>query len=371
MSAIRAQTSKRLLYIDVLKAFAAQAIVLHHLSVYGPIADAMHDWLPGLMDFLFQYGRMAVQVFLVVGGYLSARALSARGGLLNGQVGELLWRRYLRLTLPFMAAVILSVLCAMWVAPWLPEFQPVSVSLGSLVAHALLLHGVLGQESLTAGAWYVAIDFQLFAMLLGLLWLARRSALPRMWRMVIGPVAVLSLCVTSLFLFNLDPRLDALGLYFFGSYGLGAMVHWLGLSRRPGWGLAALMTLGLLALALAWRERIALALATALVLGLWQRRALDLQQVSIWQEWLADGLARLGRHSYSLFLVHFPVCLMVNAWYVQHDDWPQVYALWAMLLAWLLSNAASRPFYRWIEAPSARMRLNPWAWLPLQGQLPR
>ncbi|MBV8126001.1 MAG: acyltransferase [Burkholderiaceae bacterium] len=371
MSATRAHTSNRLLYIDVLKVFAAQAIVLHHLSVYGPIADDMHDWLPGVMDFLFAYGRMAVQVFLVVGGYLSARALSARGGLLSGQPAELLWRRYLRLTLPFMAAVILSVLCATWVSPWLPEFEPVSVSLGSLIAHALLLHGVLGQESLTAGAWYVAIDFQLFAMLLGLLWLARRSALPRMWRMVIGPVAVLSLCLTSLFLFNLDPRFDDLGLYFFGSYGLGAMVHWLGLSRRPGWGLAALMGLGLLALALAWRERIALAMATALVLGLWQRREASSLLGRAWQARAAGLLAQLSQQSYSLFLVHFPICLLVNAWYVQHDDWPQAYAPWTMLLAWLLSNLASRPFYRWIEAPSTRLRLNPWAWWPAQGHLPR
>jgi hypothetical protein len=37
----------------------------------------------------------------------------------------------------------------------------------------LLLQSILGYEGLSAGVWYIAIDFQLFALLLGILWLAR------------------------------------------------------------------------------------------------------------------------------------------------------------------------------------------------------
>lgn len=71
---------RRLPHVDVLKALAAQVIVLHHLVSYGPIARAAHALLPQLAGALQQYGRMAVQVFLVVAGYLSARGLSPRGG---------------------------------------------------------------------------------------------------------------------------------------------------------------------------------------------------------------------------------------------------------------------------------------------------
>ena len=60
--------------IDALKVLASQIIVLHHLSAYGPVADAMHHAAPVLMDWLYGYGRMAVQVFLVLGGYLMAPA---------------------------------------------------------------------------------------------------------------------------------------------------------------------------------------------------------------------------------------------------------------------------------------------------------
>ena len=103
--------SRRLPHIDALKALAAQVIVLHHLVSYGPIARAAHELLPALSGALHQYGRMAVQVFLVVGGYLSARGLSPRGQALQAGLPELLWRRYLRLVLPFLGSIVLSTSC--------------------------------------------------------------------------------------------------------------------------------------------------------------------------------------------------------------------------------------------------------------------
>ena len=58
--------ASRLFPLDALRATAAQLIVLHHLSVYGPIAEAMHRLFPLLTGWLYDYGRMAVQVFLVL-----------------------------------------------------------------------------------------------------------------------------------------------------------------------------------------------------------------------------------------------------------------------------------------------------------------
>lgn len=345
--------SHRLFHVDALKALAAQVIVLHHLSVYGPVAQAMQDLLPGLSELLFHYGRMAVQVFLVVGGYLSARGLSARGGLLSGHPLELSWRRYLRLALPFMAAVLLTLGCSLLVAEALPELVPQRIGLAQLLSHGLLLHGLLGHESLTVGAWYVAIDFQLFALLLGLLWLARAAVgLPRAWRMVLGPGLVLLLCAASLLSFNLMPELDHLALYFFGAYGLGAMVHWLSLSRVPRLALAMLGLLALGALALAFRERLLLALLTAAALAAWTLRPALRVPVR-----LGRLLAHHGQHSYALFLVHFPILLLVNALFERHDPELPWVDLAYLLAAWLLANVAALPFYRWIEAPAARLRL--------------
>ncbi|KQV78729.1 hypothetical protein ASC87_10305 [Rhizobacter sp. Root1221] len=344
-----------MLHLDVLKALAAQVIVWHHLSAYGPVAETVQDFLPGLMAALYHYGRMGVQVFLVVGGFLCARGLAPQREPLNGtlpQLGRLLGRRYLRLAVPFFAAVLLTLACSALVAPWLPDLVPASVNLAQLLSHALLLHGVLGHEALTVGAWYVAIDLQLFALLLGLLWCAR--GMPRARAM--APALVLAVTLASLWVFNLDDGLDNWAPYFFGAYGLGALVHWLSPSRARGRWLLVLSLSVLAALACDFRGRIALALVTALVLALLQWRHEGGRPL------LAPGrlgalVGHLGTHSYALFLVHFPICLLVNALFEQKDaDHPGV-ALGSMLGAWLLSNLAALLFYRWVEAPAGRLRL--------------
>lgn len=343
--------STRLLHVDALKALAAQLIVLHHLSAYGPIADAVQSLLPGLIEVLYRHGRLAVQVFLVVGGFLSARALSRQGQLLEGTPPELLWRRYLRLVLPFMAAVGLTLACGMLVRPWLPDLVPESVSLPQLLSHALLLHGVLGMDALTAGAWYVAIDFQLFALLLLLLWLARSLKAPRGWRVFVGPWLVLGLAAASLWLFNCYPELDDWGLYFFGAYGLGALVHWVMVSRHPRAYFLLVSAIGLAALAIEWRERVAVALVTAWLLAALHAR----HRRGPWR--LPRVWGELGKHSYSLFLVHYPVCLLVNAVFEQQGFTGAGAGLAMMVLAWGLANLASLPFHRFIEMPSSRLRL--------------
>ena len=352
--------SRRLLHVDALKALAAQMIVLHHLAAYGPIADAVQSLLPELISWLYRYARMAVQVFLVVGGFLSARALCERGQVLRGAVPELLWRRYLRLAPAFMAAVLLTLVCSSLVAPWLPELAPESVSFWQLLSHGLLLHDVLGHEALTVGAWYVAVDFQLFAMLVGLLWLARS------WRRGSAVMLVLAAGIASLFVFNRMPELDAWAPYFFGSYSLGVLVQWL--SRlRSGWlrrmGLMLLALTVLLALAVEFRERIVVAGVTALLLAVQQQRHLAGHVfLGTRRRWTAL-VAELGTRSYSLFLVHFPVCLLVNGLFAALGWRSAAVGVPLMVMAWGLSNAASVPFHRWIEQPAGRLRLS--------GLLPR
>ncbi|MEL4179045.1 acyltransferase family protein [Roseateles sp. PN1] len=371
MSSLVQKSRRRLLHVDALKAVAAQAIVLHHLSIYGPIAVAVEEWLPQMMAVLQHYGRMAVQVFLVVGGFLSARGLSVAGQALQGAVPELLWKRYLRLVLPFIAAVLLTLACSLLVKPWLPDLVPSAVSLPQMLAHGLLLQDLLGFESLTVGAWYVAMDLQLFALLLGLMWLARRlqparglGQVRRWLRMAMAPALVLLLCLASLFVFNRDEQLDIWALYFFGAYGLGALVHWLGLSPQRRVGLWVLTALVLGALAVEFRERIALALVTALALAWWQARhdQAPEQQPLIRSPRLAHWVAQLGTHSYALFLIHFPVCLLLNAVFEHQDMAGGGWGVFMMLAAWGLSNLAALAFYRWVEVPSGRLQLG--SWLP-------
>ncbi|WP_093220775.1 MULTISPECIES: acyltransferase [unclassified Variovorax] len=354
--------------LDAAKGIACAVIVGHHLSRYGPMPAGAYTLAPDLFAWLSDQGRLAVQVFLVIAGFLAAASLAPDGMLRVDRPVARILQRYGRLVMPYLAALTVCVLVAAVVRPWLDEeVVPASPTFGQLIAHGLLLQDLLGYESLSTGVWYVAIDFQLFALALALV------GLPTLLQRASGasgtggaplsasarwlPVAlVLGLAITSLALFNRNARLDDTAFYFFGTYGLGMLVFWIGRATRfSTWqsALALLVLVGAGALAIDWRSRIATALVTALLLAIAQRR-----------HWLspphwptvAVPLQRLGRMSYSLFLIHFPVLLAMNAAVANagpHGAWFDAAGLVA---TFALSVGAAALLYRWVETRQASWR---------------
>lgn len=330
--------------VDALKVLASQAIVLHHLCSYGPVADAVESLLPGLVAWFYDYGRMAVQVFLVLGGYLAVQPLMQRT---NGPVSGLLraiGQRYLRLVPPFAIAMALAVAAAWWTRPWLTgELLDPQPRAGQLLAHLFLLHEVLDVGALSAGVWYVAIDFQLYSLMALLLWLGQRRP-----GSGLAMLLVLGLCAVSLLLWNAQPALDDWALYFFGAYGLGALARWSQDRPADGHGslwLASLIAVAALALLVDFRTRVALALGVALLLAATHGQWPGLPAR------LARALARLGRSSYALFLVHFPVLLVGNAWWAGRGLSGHGAALAIFVAIWASSMLLAWAFERWIEAP--------------------
>ncbi|EJL83984.1 putative acyltransferase [Polaromonas sp. CF318] len=343
---------QRLQGLDALKGLACVLIVWHHLAFYGPMSDVVHGFAPGLMDWLYDYGRMAVQLFLVVGGFLAAASLAPKGTAVFESAGPLILRRYARLVKPYLVALVASVLVAALVRPW---FDHASVSaaptLFQLLAHVFLLQDLLGQESLSAGVWYVAMDLQLYAV--AVLVFAASRRLRASMAVSAGAMAVLLIALLSLLVFNRQPAFDITALYFFGAYALGMLAFWASreAGARRGFWLSAIAVLGMLALALDFRGRLVVAVVTALVL-VWLSGA----RQDAWPlRWLRQRrLQQLGRISYSVFLIHFPVCLLVNA--VVSHFWPTQLAVNAlgMLLAFVLSLLAGQALYRWVESVPLR-----------------
>ena len=337
--------------IDALKGLACVLIIWHHLAFYGPMSDVLYPHAPALTDWLYDYGRMAVQVFLVIGGFLAAKSLAPQGQATYASPGRLMARRYRRLVLPYLVAVAASVAVAALVRQWFDHASLPSVpTLFQLLAHGLLLQDLLEFEGLSAGVWYVAIDFQLFAMAVLLFSLSRR--LERRWPGLLnGPVApgrvlTVMVCAASLFLFNNDPRWDTAGVYFFGAYGLGMLAFWAANSGRHREWLLGIGLLAGSALLLDFRGRLLVALAVAFGLVFLQRIASRPGA----PRWPQRPLARLGQMSYSVFLIHFPVCLLVNA--VVSWFWPaHLLANGAGLLAaFALSVGAGSVLYRHVES---------------------
>jgi peptidoglycan/LPS O-acetylase OafA/YrhL len=336
--------------INLLKACAAQLIVLHHLAFYGPMSDHVRALAPELMAWLTDHARIAVQVFLVAGGFLAAKSLSPAGRPGLAAPLHTIWRRYAKLAPPFLAATLLAAGANALAGAWMTHDSiSAAPTFGQLSAHALLLHGVLGYESLSAGAWYVAIDFQLYAVMVLLLWLSGRLAIDglRTWLM---PAVMLATVSSSLFYFNLDSDWDNWAPYFFGSYGLGVLAWWASDAKRKPGAVALLLAILVLptlaALVLDFRVRIAVALAVACVLFAFGRARLA---ADAGRAWLAVNA--LARTSYSVFLIHFPVCLIVNAAFTRYAPAEPYWQAAGMAIAWSASLAAGALFHRWVEVP--------------------
>ena len=105
----------------------------------------------------------------------------------------------------------------------------------------------------------------------------------------------------------------------------------------------------LLALAIDFRERIALALLVCLALACSQR-----------QGWLftwprSRAVAYLSRISYAVFLLNFPIALVVNALFTRYGSADALVQTGGVLLAWLACNLAGALFHHLVEQPLGRL----------------
>ena len=137
---------------DLLKAMGCLLIVLHHLAFYGPMSDVVAEQWPQLMDWLADDGRLAVQVFLVCSGYLTAASLARAPEMNARRLLRLAWRRYLRLATPLLVALSLAVLVTELIRV---DFHHPSLSATphwlQALAHVFFLQHFLDMEALSAG----------------------------------------------------------------------------------------------------------------------------------------------------------------------------------------------------------------------------
>jgi peptidoglycan/LPS O-acetylase OafA/YrhL len=346
--------------IDVLKVLAAHVIVLHHCVSYGELASAAKELLPSVSTFLFDYGRYAVQIFLVVAGYLAAQSFENMMAVQAhvrkkgaGTVVQLALRRYLRLAGPYVAALLITIVCASLARQWsTDEYIGQPETIAQVLAHLFLLQGVLGYESISAGVWYVAIDWQLFTALTVVYAVFQRPMIR------VGILAVL--IVASLFYFNRHASFENSFIYFIGSYGLGVLAYWASsvnaINANLGWISAkkVLLTIALIVLVSALHSvwlRNYLALGVAFLLLYAGNRPYRHPQ-----SWLAKAMQWASTRAYCAFLIHFTFILLANTTLLAlHVQSPAI-SLSFIALVSVLSWIAAGYLYRWVELPIGRWR---------------
>ena len=347
--------------IDSLKVLAAQIIVLHHCVSYGQLALAASLQLPNVSSILFDYGRYAVQVFLVVAGYLAAqsteKAIAIRysnaGALGSKLLLQLAMRRYIRLAGPFLVALLITIVCATLARQWsADEYIGQPETIAQVLAHLFLLQGVLGYDSISAGVWYVAIDWQLFTALAVVYAVFRRPI------MRIGILAFL--IMASLLFFNRHADYENTFIYFIGSYGLGVFAYWASSVNASNANLRwvsakkVLLALALIVLISALHSvwlRNYLALGIAFLLLYIGNRPYPHPQ-----SWLASAMQWASARAYCAFLIHFAFILLANTTLIALGVQSREVAVAAIAVVSILSWIAANYLYRWVESPIGRWR---------------
>ena len=335
-------------FLDNIKGIACLLILFHHLAFYGPMSDVANTVIPNSIDFFFDGARLAVAVFLCIGGFLTGLKLSEPNFFAKHSVQQVIWHKYLRLVIPYLGAIALAI-AASFTASRLMEHHSISAmpDVPQLLSHLFFLQNILGYESLSAGLWYVAIDFQLFAVCALLVFLVEKLS-PASWSYrstrLITLIIFSALTIASVIFFNRDDTFDVWFIFFFATYGLGLLTAYLVRSQSHHVLILSVAAITIFSLYYQdFRERLLIALLMEFLLfGSYES---NWSKSKLWN----NPLGKIGEMSYSIFLVNFPVSLVVSGIWVQlypSDPWMNVFG---MGLSALLSLLLALPFYKYIE----------------------
>ncbi len=309
------------------------------------MADTMNLEWPHFIDWLYHSARLAVQIFLVVGGYLAAQSVMNRA---IDRPYVQITKRYLRLVPIYALALALITLAVHISRPSIHgEWLPAEATLAQFLAHVFLIHDLIGMEALSSGAWYVAIDFQLYVVLIFLCY-ALKDAGDKALSLTIA-----ALCTLSMWKFNRIDELDIWAIYFLAAYGLGVLAAWAKRSRFDAivFGITTVLAVG--ALWVEFRTRLCL----ALLISVWL--AIKPKQMIHWTP-MKRVVHRLANSAYVLFLIHFGLIVIFSAMWNKSHFYHPLTAFFITTFTWLCSvglglflhEKAEIPIHHWISNQS-------------------
>jgi peptidoglycan/LPS O-acetylase OafA/YrhL len=233
------------------------------------------------------------------------------------------------------------------------EFVGEAETLSQFLAHLFFIQGILGLDSISAGAWYIAIDWQLYSVLAILL-----ISFPR-YQAVIWVISVLA--VSSLLFFNRSSQYEAYFIYFIGSYSLGVLAYLAKCFNNQSvnrLAKIALFVIGLIIVVSSFQEiwlRNFLAWFVAIALLFWGNKSYPSADSK-----MLEAIAWGSQRSYCAFLIHFALILLANTLYIatgRHAYESGALAICLMLGVVVCSTIAANYLYRAIEVPALKLKI--------------
>jgi peptidoglycan/LPS O-acetylase OafA/YrhL len=336
---------------------AALYVLLFHcwlLVFRGFPANSGPSWLGWLM-----YGRFAVVFFLVLSGFSLAISAARKGWRLGG-AAVFLRRRAWRILPPYWAALAFSLLIAWSVVP-ASHFGPPSGK--TILVYGLVLQDVFTAPTPNGAFWSIGVETELY-LAFPVLLLVRR----RLGAVVLVAVVTLLVVVYGLLSKNALPvegvnglTLNLAPVFVAGLVGAGVVVASEKVRRLPWHWMAALAAVPALSLVVIkgsvwtvghyfWMDLLVVPAMTLLVVSVSTGRPAFLV-------WFLDTrpIRSLGNFSYSLYLIHLPIIMVIVRKVAPHYVSPGLPTFWFTLLlglpisvlgAWLFAELFEMPFKR-------------------------
>jgi peptidoglycan/LPS O-acetylase OafA/YrhL len=302
---------QRLAGLDGIRGLAALYVVMYHIFLrafprYN--APAWAAW--------FGYGRFAVVVFIVVSGFSLSLAAARHGWRLDG-LSRFAYRRARRILPAYWAALALSLAVAWLIIP--PPGQPIPTA-KSVLVNGFLVQNFTGAPSPNRAFWSMAVEAQLYILFPLLLLLVRRFSAAVMLStvtLIVVAVGIVGPHVPRLDTFVIRSAPDLAALFAIGIVAAGIVTASRARRSWP-WGWLALAAL-VPAIATFWSQGSAWTLdhlywvdlelgpaIACLLAALAAGHAKHLMR-------LLDSrpLRKLGLSSYSLYLLHGPIVVVV------------------------------------------------------------
>ena len=371
------RASGRVPWIDGIRGAAALFVVLHHIWLTtwpGFPADNGPWWLGGLL-----YGHMAVAVFIVVSGFSLALVPMRNGWKLPGGVKRFVRRRAWRIIPAYWAALVISIVVTALLLR--PELESSAIAKGFAV-HGLLLQDVIGSESPNGAFWSIAVEWQIYFVFPLILLLGRWTSLAT------AVIATAAVVLAAHAIAGLGAPLDKINQVtpqFLALFALGVWAVQLGAGgraaslRKPLAAVAA-VSFGAFVLIAATQGSewvVGHFFAMDILFGVGVAASLALMHAGAGapaRGVLASPTALwLGLFSYSIYLIHAPIVLLLNKYAFGPLDLAPLVGFGLMLVVGLpLILALCWGFHLAFEAPFLRRRdLGALRTLPIVRHLPR
>ena len=305
---------QRVAGLDGIRGVAAVFVVVNHIFLRtfpGYPVDRAPFW-----SAWFIYGRFAVVVFIVLSGFSLALSPARHGWRLD-RVSRFAYRRAKRILPPYWAALLFSLAVAWLIVP--PPGQP-APDAKSVLVNGLLVQNLVGAPSPNRAFWSIAVEAQLYVVFPLLLLMVRRFgaiAMVGTVTLVVAAVGIVGSHVSGMDVFVVQSPPDLAALFAVGMLCAGIVSA---SAARRSWPWA-------------W---IALAAAAPVLATIWWQGSVWTLDHLFWVDLtlgpavgcLIAGLATghpapllrlldtrpmrsLGSSSYSLYLTHGPIVVVV------------------------------------------------------------